>query len=112
MGFEHTVSCTTDGTELGGVRHDCHSDWYIIKAPDDYIINQNFVKIEEVGSHGSEHDYEPHLLDNFGDYVSVNLFSPEIKYPTSFKIMVHAGGPKGYSSGRGGMNIHVSGGFI
>ena len=118
-GFDATPGCTTDPTGIDGVRHSCDlATPYTITAPDGQVIDYNSVKIEETSAAGSEHSYSPNqpgTAQNPGyltSWISIIPHLPDVKYPKTFQLYVHARGPTGHSSGRGWAYYHVSGKFL
>lgn len=104
--FEIFLEVITRPTGLNGVRHSKWSEWSIIKAPVNFIIDSKSIKVRWVSDAGSENSYE--IL--FEDHIQAKVNS--LKYnPRIIKVRAFARGPKGHFTGGGWTKISITGKF-
>ena len=92
-----SVECTTDATGLDGVRHDCNATPSVIRAPANFVFNQNTAKGGETSGNGDDHVCGL----NFSDQIEV-IPGTGITQPAT--TTAHARSPSGHASGRGWVN--------
>ena len=90
-----SAQCTTEGTELSGVRHGCQSEVQSVTAPKGYVLARDTLSGGETGANGSEPN--PCRI-SFSDSVEV---IPGVPQPRTVHLQAHARSPKGHGSGRG-----------
>lgn len=98
-----SIECTTPGTSVSGERHDCVTVESRQSAPDNYVIAENSINIDNQGR-GSYHD----CYHRFDDYVEV-IPGSGLKQPRTILFSAKAMSPTGHSSGSGDVRCHITG---
>jgi len=105
--FKISAQCETKETGIDGVRHSCRSDWDILTAPDNHVINRDTVKVSWQHGRGSENKYDL----AYDDWVEI-IPGTGLKFPRTIKLRAIARGPKGRFAGSGLSKLSVEGDFV
>ncbi|UOK57375.1 hypothetical protein MGI18_23130 [Bacillus sp. OVS6] len=103
-GFKIFLEVITKPTGHSGVRHSKWSEWSIIKAPVNFVIDPKSIEVQWVSDAGSENSYEILFEDHIQTKVSSLKYNPRI-----IKVRAFARGPKGYFTGHGWTKISITG---
>ncbi|MDF4200404.1 hypothetical protein [Bacillus subtilis] len=104
-----TLACETEATECGsGARKACDSKETVIEAPEGHVIDDRTFDVEMLVERGSENT-APYAFDN---YISILEHAPELKYPTTVRMHVHARSSEGRCAGGGKTEARFFGNYI